>query len=553
MFTTLFTGPTLLLICLGIILTRAFCNKYAYGYAKIPGPALAAYTDLWRFFNVWGRLPQQTHIALHKRYGPVVRLGPKCISISDPDAIRVIYAIKAGFVKSDFYPVQQPVTRDGTLLQGMFNTTDEKYHAKLRRSVANAFALSTLVQFEPLIDSTIEAFLSQLSKRYADKSGQDGTCDFSSWLQFYAFDVIGELTFSRRLGFVDQGTDVDGIIGDLEWFLGYAAVIGQIPSLDHYLLKNPLRFMLSKLGLTNATTPVARFAMARMASRQNEQEKAADTREDGQAARRDFLSRFLEAQKKDPDFLDDRRVLSLTTANMFAGSDTTAISLRAIFYFLLRNPQVLRRLLDELEQDDGRLFNSKGFVKWSDVHDLPYLSAVIKESLRCHPAVGLPLERIVPPGGVVISGYHFAAGTLVGCSAWTIHRNKEIFGQDAAAFRPERWLEGNEEQKTQMNNFLFSFGAGALFHKFELSLAHPEEEWELHNACFTTIQYQSLHAVPVAVEKDNHYQFCGIKYTSIPGRLKPLIPVNDWNWQTLDRKELEPGPVYVLKSCLDLD
>ena len=117
------------------------------------------------------------------------------------------------------------MTKEGHFMMGMFNTTDEKYHAKLRRAVSNAFAMSTLVQFEPLVDSTSVEFLKQLSQRYADRSDEFGICDFGTWLQYYAFDVIGELTYSKRLGFVDGGIDVDNIIGSLEWFLGYAAVV----------------------------------------------------------------------------------------------------------------------------------------------------------------------------------------------------------------------------------------------------------------------------------------------------------------------------------------
>lgn len=105
----------------------------------------------------------------------------------------------------------------------MFNTTDEKYHAKLRRAVNNAYSMSSLVQFEPLVDSTTAEFLKQLTERYADKP--DRICDFGEWLQYYAFDVIGELTFSKRLGFVDRGVDVDNIISNLERALFYFAVV----------------------------------------------------------------------------------------------------------------------------------------------------------------------------------------------------------------------------------------------------------------------------------------------------------------------------------------
>ncbi|KAK5235527.1 hypothetical protein LTR47_003712 [Exophiala xenobiotica] len=520
-------GLILVLCALGLLVGQLVYNKYAYGISRIPGPTLAAYTNLWRFFVVWGRRPERTHIKLHQRYGPVVRLGPNCVSVSDPAAIKSIYGLASGYVKSDFYLVQQQaVSRDGHLLQGMFNTTDEAYHSKLRRAVNNAFAMSTLVQFEPLVDSTTTEFFKQLTRRYADKPDQ--ICDLGEWLQFYAFDVIGELTFSQRLGFLDRGVDVENIISDLEKALGYFAVvrsippiaiyapevqvvregpltlaitsqIGQIPILDKLLLKNPLRMYLSRWGVINATSPVAVFAKSRMASRLHGSEKKSDN-----ARRRDFLSRFLEASEKDPAFMTPERVLSLTSANVFAGSDTTAITLRAIFYYLLKNPSKLETLQRDIARaEKERLFTREDkLVRWSEANAIPYLGAVIKESLRIHPAAGLPLERVVPPGGATISGHYVPAGTIVGCSAWTIHRDTKIFGNDVDAFRPERWLE-DPAKAAEMNQFLFSFGAGArtcagknisylelyklvpaMLRTFDLQLVYPEREWHLDNRWF---------------------------------------------------------------------
>lgn len=120
--------------------------------------------------------------------------------------------------------MQQTVAR-GHSLQSLFNTTDERFHAKLRRAVSNAYAMSTLVNFEPLVDSTTTEFLKQLSHRYSDRKGASGICDFGAWLQYYAFDVIGELTYSTRLGFLDRGTDVDRIISNLERLLDYVSVV----------------------------------------------------------------------------------------------------------------------------------------------------------------------------------------------------------------------------------------------------------------------------------------------------------------------------------------
>ena len=82
--------------------------------------------------------------------------------------------------------------------------------------------MSSLVSYEPLVDSTIDVFLDQTQSLFAN-TGE--SCNFSRWLQFFAADVIGDLTWSRRLGFVEKNEDVDGIIGFLGGFLSYAGPV----------------------------------------------------------------------------------------------------------------------------------------------------------------------------------------------------------------------------------------------------------------------------------------------------------------------------------------
>lgn len=174
-------------------------NRCAYGLSRVPGPFLASLTDWWRLVLVWGRRPELKHIRLHNEYGQVIRIGPKTVLVSQAAAVPKIYAINSSFIKSDFYNVQQTLAK-GRPLHTLFNTTDEKFHAKLRRAVSNAYSMSTLVHFQPYVDSTTKEFLHQIKTRYADRPGC--SCNFGAWLQYYAFDVIGELTFSQRLGFL---------------------------------------------------------------------------------------------------------------------------------------------------------------------------------------------------------------------------------------------------------------------------------------------------------------------------------------------------------------
>ena len=137
--------------------------------------------------------------------------------------------LTATVIQSDFYPVQQAVSK-GVRLQSLFSTTDEDYHAKYRRCVNSSFAMSSLVSYEPLVDSTMDAFLEQTQERFCNTKK---SCNFNQWLQFFAFDVIGELTWSKRLGFVERNEDVDGIVAFLGRFLSYAGPVGSAFSL-HY-------------------------------------------------------------------------------------------------------------------------------------------------------------------------------------------------------------------------------------------------------------------------------------------------------------------------------
>lgn len=117
----------------------------------------------------------------------------------------------------------------GSRLPTLFSTTDEQYHAALRRSVNNAFSMTALVQYEPLVDETTEKFLDQTEALF---SSRNAVCNFSQWLQYYAFDVIGQITYGKRHGFVERGEDVDGMVEYLGKLFSYVAPVGGVWSLS---------------------------------------------------------------------------------------------------------------------------------------------------------------------------------------------------------------------------------------------------------------------------------------------------------------------------------
>jgi cytochrome P450 len=248
-----------------------------------------------------------------------------------------------------------------------------------------------------------------------------------------------------------------------------------MPILDRLLLKNPVYLKLSQWGFIDSTFPVARFARARMAERLPELEHGQTKApllptSEKMVKSPDLLSKFLAASEARPEFMTDTLVQTMAVSMAFAGSETTAISLSSVFYFLLKHPQTLARLRAEID-DAARKGNfsdyETGLVTWHESQTLPYLDACVKEAFRLHPAAGLPLERIVPAGGTEIAGHYVKGGTIVGCSAWVIHRNKEIFGYDVDAWRPERWLvdeslgEADEQRVKLMNGTMLQFGMGS--------------------------------------------------------------------------------------------
>ncbi|RMJ07431.1 hypothetical protein CDV36_012952 [Fusarium kuroshium] len=448
--------------------------------------------------------PHEEQRELHDRYGDIVRLGPGTLSFAHPQAVSDIYSGKHRMRKSEFYSVQRGI-RDGRSISTIFSTTDENAHAKLRRGASNAYALTTLLQFEPFVDSTTKVLLAQIRSRWADKPGTQGICDFSTWLQYYAFDVIGEVTFSKRMGFLEEGRDVGNIIDAIDQGLDYAGPVGQIPMSDYFLRRNPLKLLAGRWGFLNMTFTHVAFGVEQI--RQRKLELGGKLREpvkDGSRPR-DFLSRFLESHYVQGSISEDQ-VMSLTQANINAGSDTTAISLRAIFYHLLKTPGCYGKLMDELELAEARghfADTETCLVSWNEAQKLPYLDAVIKESLRIFPAVGLTMERVVPPQGSVIAGAFVPGGTIVGCSPWVINFRTDVFGSDADSFRPERWIEADEEKQSRMKKYFLTFGMGshtcigknisylemykvvaAVLRNFRIELATPTSQWKVHGSWF---------------------------------------------------------------------
>ncbi|KAL3442486.1 cytochrome P450 [Aspergillus insuetus] len=445
------TCVTLLLLVLVQHIIKAIATAYKPGLRSIPGPAVARFSSLYRPWKLAGGDAPGLYRALHERYGKIVRTGPKTVDISDPDAVSVIYGISSKFLKSAFYDAFSPIHEE-TVMPSMFSVRDPSTHQALRRPVAQKFSMSSIRAMEPFADECTHILLDAMRSL----EGTGYPIDLGAWLQWYAFDVIGAISFQRRFGFMEERRDVLGMIGSIDAVLKYAALAGQVPAVHRWLMGSRLvaKFLAAQpfVDVPDPLRTIVEYTQECI-----DEYDRHPVAEHGD--RPDFLSWLRgEAAKGKP--MPHRDLINHLSNNLLAGSDTTAISLRAIVYFLVKTPSAYQKLRREIDEADaaGKLSE---YVTYAECLELAYLQAVMKEAMRCHPGVSYPLERIVPPEGATLCGVHLPAGTIVGVNAAVIHGDKSIFGDDAAEFRPERWTEGSEERVKIMERHLMTFGYGS--------------------------------------------------------------------------------------------
>lgn len=310
--------------------------------------------------------------------------------------------------------------------------------------------------------------------------------------------VLGQVAFSSPFGFIEQGKDVDGAIESIDNVQVYDGIVGQIPFMDYFLRRAPYWDYLPFVQPLGGNY-ITRTALAQLSKRE-----ASNVKVD----RRDLLSMLQEQHEKDPQKFDKDSVFAVAHGAIFAGSDSTASTMQTFMWNVLSKPMVYKRLMEEiLAADDSSKLSQ--IVTWDEAQrHLPYFQACLKEAMRIGPAVGLAIYRKVPGLGTEIDGTFIPGGTELAVNAWVLHRDKDIFGNDADDYRPERWLspEGNEKDEARvkrMDRYMFQFGGGAhvcigrnlaileinkvlpqILRRYEFELVHPHRPMKKHSSFF---------------------------------------------------------------------
>ena len=127
-------------------------------------------------------------------------------------------------LKTGVYFVNAPVAK-GEYTHTLFSSPDPTWHKNVRRAMNPFFTQTAVLTYEPFVERTIEAFVTEMDHRFVNKHGSEGTIDFHIWLSFFTFDVISDMTYNKRHGFLSRGEDMYGIIGFVANFLDYGFIV----------------------------------------------------------------------------------------------------------------------------------------------------------------------------------------------------------------------------------------------------------------------------------------------------------------------------------------
>ncbi|KAK4458173.1 benzoate 4-monooxygenase [Cladorrhinum samala] len=433
-------------VALAVGLVAYYVFPYLITYSSlrsIPAPFPAQFTNWWLLLVSRRGDRALTVDALHKKYGTVVRIQPNHVSINDDQAINTIYGHGNGFLKSDFYDAFVSIRR------GLFNTRDRAEHTRKRKIVSHTFSVKSVAELEPYIHSNLELFVRQLDNLVARSNNPDGAAhlDCLHWFNYLAFDVIGDLAFGAPFGMLSSGADMAEVRSSPDSPPIYApaieilnrrgevsATLGILPSLKPYAKYFPDPFFYQGLA---AVENLAGIAIARVKSRLDHPPAT---------NRKDLLQRLIEARDEKGEPMGREELTAEALTQLIAGSDTTSNSSCALLFYAVGTPGVMQKLQAEL---DGALPKDLDVPTFEMVRDLPYLSAVVNETLRYHSTSGIGLPRQIPHDspGIHLHGHHFPGGTVLSVPTYSVHRSKEVWGPDADEFRPERWFNVTPRQK----------------------------------------------------------------------------------------------------------
>ncbi|PWY78383.1 cytochrome P450 [Aspergillus heteromorphus CBS 117.55] len=396
-------------------------NLFLHPLHHIPGPKTwIAFPLLRRLSEVRGLLERDLR-AFHATYGEAVRYGPAEVSFITAQAWKDIY----GHGHQQFQKVLNSASNPKDIISA--NNAD---HTRHRRALAHAFSAKGLQAQEPVLIAYVDKLISRLH----DVAESRLPVDMVKWYNLTTFDLIGDLAYGEPFGGLDSS----------QYHHWVSTIFQSVRALSFIKLKDvyPLVFWILvpwfPKGLQEAREKQLQH------STETVQKRLQSKVDRGHA---DFMQSMLR-HRGEKDELTDEELEANANILIIAGSETTATLLSGLTFWLLRSPECLEKVVQEvrstLETEDDITFNNVS-------SKLPYMLACIEEGLRMYPPVPTGLLRWTPSWPVEISGVQVAPHSNVCVNQYSAYLSPTNFHKPER-FIPERWLP---EAKTDPSSPFF--------------------------------------------------------------------------------------------------
>ncbi|KDP43102.1 hypothetical protein JCGZ_27051 [Jatropha curcas] len=395
-----------------------------------------------------GSMPHRTLYNLRFKYGPVLWLSLGC---SNTLVIQSAKAAEELFKNHDITFSDRKVPESwtahnyyqGSLAFGRYGS----YWQFLRRTVTVELMTSKKINDSALIrqkciDKMIEYIEEDVAT--ANAKGDSGEVVVARYVFVMAFNLIGNLVLSKDLlnAQSKEGTEFfDAMDKVMEWG-GKPNIADFFPflkGLDPQRVKKNM-----KVALGRTINIVDKFVKERVEEKKLMKENV----------KRDLLDALLEYEGdgKGPDKISTHNMHIIILEIFFGGTETTSGTIEWAMSELFSNPESMMKVKEELNQVIG-----KRKVEESDIDELPYLQAVVKETMRLHPVIPLLVPRNTLQD-TNFMGYEIPKDTQVFVNAWSIGRDPDAW-EDPLSFKPEKFIGSNIDYKGQ-NFELLPFGSG---------------------------------------------------------------------------------------------
>ncbi|KAI1110471.1 cytochrome P450 [Nemania sp. NC0429] len=430
----------------------AIWRLYLSPISHFPGPRLAALTHLYEmYYNNWlgGKYIYKIG-ELHQQYGPIVRISPCDLHVGDPDFYEILYPSTSSGRRANKEP---SLTKFFGLDDSLFSTMDHDIHKMRRAAFLPYFSPTHVRRLQPLIQERLDVLLGRMMAFKDTNKPVNANCMFAA----FSNDITQMLAFGQCANKLENPTfdssDRDASLSGAQSF----HILKRVPWLNNVMMSLPetiVRRMSPSLGSYMIQKRMTREKVDKLAS----------TSEDDWASHeiRPMIRSMMESSKLPPYERSPERLAQEGQMLMMAGTLTMASNLEHLIYWMVDNPEVLRKLKEELHSVMPSV-DDVGKIPLTSLENLPYMTAVIKESVRLIYGNSTPHFRVDPEQPLAYTDktsgktWVIPAGTSVGMTSVLLHHDEANF-PDSYRFLPERWL-GEEGKK--LDRYMVGFGKGS--------------------------------------------------------------------------------------------